>query len=242
MNSLRHNLLTYIAFTLDGKFRYDQVSTDFIKLGINHEPATLRKEFSLLKKEGLITFRLRYRKPYPILTNTGKLEIKTRLAFKKYGPWDSKWRVVIFDLPQNERKYRLLLVQELTKIGFAPLSRGAYISPYALFSVVEKLTCHWGIRQHVSLLTVEKINNTSSNNNLAEKWQLDKIDKKYSDFIKMSQRVQRHERLWPLQAKILEQNFAEIYTLDPHLPPELLPETWHGVEAYKTFKEIANSY
>lgn len=243
MNNLRYNLLTYIAYALDGRFRYDKVSFDFAGLGIAHEPATLRKEFSLLKKNGLITFRLRYRKPFPILTNAGKLEIKTRLAFKKYGTWDNKWRVVLFDLPQYERKYRLLLVEELTKIGFAPLQRGAYISPYSLFGVVEKLANHWGIRQHLSLLTVEKISAVSANEeNIAKKWHLQEINDKYNDFMKMSDRIQRHVRLWPLQAKILEQTFADIFALDPHLPKELLPDNWHSTEAYAKFKEIANSY
>jgi len=239
VNNLRHNLLTYIAYVLDGKFSYDKVSLDFAKLGITYEANTLRKEFSLLKKEGLITFRLRYHKPHPILTTKGKLEIKTRLAFKKFGVWDGKWRVVLFDLPQDDRKYRLQLVDELTGIGFAPLSRGAYISPYALLNIIEKKANYWGVRQHLSLMTVEKIHEEK---NMADHWQIDKINQKYLNFIKTTQRIQRHAKLWPLQAKILEQQFAEIFIVDPHLPTELLPKDWQGQEAYSIFKDISNSY
>jgi phenylacetic acid degradation operon negative regulatory protein len=239
MNNLRHNLLTYIGYCLDGKFRYDKVLADFLHLGINHEPSTLRKEFSLLKKEGLITFKLRYRKPFPILTTKGKLEIKTHLAFKKFGTWDNKWRVTLFDLPQKERKYRLLLVEELTRLGFAMLHRGAYISPYPLIKIVERQANHWGIRQHISTFTAEKIDEQK---NLAERWNLDKVNKEYINFIKMTQRIQRHARLWSIQAKNLEQLFAEIFTSDTHLPEELLPKDWQGKTAYSIFKEISNSY
>jgi phenylacetic acid degradation operon negative regulatory protein len=236
---LRHNLLTYIGYSLEGKFRYNKLSSDFIQIGINHEASTLRKEFSLLKKEGLITFKLRYRKPYPILTTKGKLEIKTRLASKKFDHWDGKWRVVLFDLPQDDRKYRLLLVEELLALGFAPLHRAAYISPYPVTKIVERMTNHWGIRQNLSFLTVAELENEK---NLAKCWNLDEINNKYKDYIKMTQRFQRHARLWPIQAKWLEQSFADIYSTDPHLPKELLPKDWAGLDAYNTFKDIANSY
>lgn len=239
MNNLRQNLLTYIGYSLDGKFRYDKLSSDFLQIGINHEPSTLRKEFSLLKKDGLITFKLRYRKPYPILTTKGKLEIKTKLAYKKFDDWDGKWHVVLFDLPQNERKYRLLLVEELLHLGFAPLHRAAYISAHPVAKTIERLANHWGIRQNLSFLTASKLDEEK---NLTKCWALDKINNKYKDYIKMTQRFQRHARLWPIQAKWLEQTFAEIYATDPHLPNELLPKDWVGVDAYHTFKEIANSY
>jgi phenylacetic acid degradation operon negative regulatory protein len=239
MNSLRQNLLAYIGYCLVGKFSYDQVSLAFTKLGIAHEPTTLRKEFSLLKKEGLITFRLRYRKPHPVLTTKGKLEIKTRLAFKKFGLWDKKWRVILFDLPQNERKYRLLLVDELRRIGAAPLSRGAYISPYPILGVIEKRANYWGIRQNLQLITAEKIDNEKS---VAKHWPLEQVNCQYLEFIKTTERIQRHSKLWPLQAKRLEQQFAEIFTQDPHLPAELLPTDWQGKLAYEKFKEISNSY
>ena len=238
MNNLRHNLLTYIGYCLDGKFRYDKLSADFVQIGVHHEPSTLRKEFSLLKKDGLITFKLRYRKPYPILTTKGKLEIKIHLAYKKFDDWDGHWRVVLFDLPQKERKYRLLLVEELTKLGFAPLHRAAYISPYPTMKVIERLSNHWGIRQNLSFLTVAKIDSAASQEkNLTKCWNLEEINKKYQDYIKMTQRIQRHARLWSIQAKQLEHTFAEIFALDPHLPKD-----WAGLDAYHRFKEIANSY
>lgn len=239
MSSLRHNLLTHIGYVQNGRFSYEKVSTDFNRLNIIHEDTTLRKEFSLLKKEGLIGFKLRYRRPCPILTTKGKLEIKTHLAFKKYGAWDNKWRVVIFDLPQNERKYRLLLVESLNEIGFAPLARGVYISPFPLLNVTEKMANHWGIRQYLSLMTVEKIDNEK---NILKNWHLKEINDQYIGFIKMTERIQRHERLWPIQAKQLEHTFADIFDHDPHLPKELLPTDWQGELAYQRFKEISNSY
>jgi len=238
MLSVRQSLLTYIGYVQKGRFSYEKCSFDFLQVGIKHELATLRKEFSLLKREGLIEFKTHYRKPVPVISSKGKLEIKTHLPFKKYDSWDSKWRLVLFDLPQKERNYRLLLVDSLAELGFAPLSRGAYISPHPLLKPIERLANHWGIRQHLQLIVAEKIEDDM----LFEKWNLKKIATSYNDFIKKLARVSRHARLWPLQAKQLEHEFVEIFALDPHLPKEFLPKDWPGKEAYDDFKEIANSY
>ena len=239
VNNLQHNLLTYIGYAARGKFSYKQCSTDLLRLGTKHEVTTLRKEFSLLKKEGLIDFKLHYRKPYPVLSSKGKLEIKTRLAFKKFGDWDQKWRVVLFELPQDEHNDRLKLVLELKRLGFAPLQRSAFISPYPLLNIMAKYATNMGIRQHLSLLTVEKMD---EERRIEKAWPLKNINCQYDAFIKKVARIQRHERLWPLQAKCLEQDFAEIFELDPHLPKELLPHDWLGQTAYEIFKEISNSY
>jgi DNA-binding transcriptional regulator PaaX len=88
-------------------------------------------------------------------------------------------------------------------------------------------------------MTVEKIANEK---NITSNWQLEKINEKYISFIKMTQRIQRHAQLWPIQAKELEQVFADIFAEDPHLPKELLPNDWQGNVAYDKFKEISNSY
>lgn len=238
MLSVRHSLLTYIGYVLKGRFSYEKCSFDFLQVGIKHELATLRKEFSLLKKEGLIEFKTHYRKPVPVISSKGKLEIKTHLPFRKYDVWDKKWRLVLFDLPQRERNYRLLLVDALCALGFTSISRGAYASPHHLLKPIDRLTNHWGIRQYVQLVLAEKIEGDL----IFNKWNLKKIATAYNDFIKKLARVSRHERLWPLQAKQLEQEFVEIFALDPHLPAEFLPKDWPGEQAYTDFKEIANSY
>lgn len=238
MLSLRHCLLTYIGYVLKGRFSYEKCSFDLLQLGIKHELPTLRKEFSLLKKEGLIEFKTYYHRPVPVISSKGKLEIKTHLPFKKLDAWDNKWRLVLFDLPQRERNYRLLLVDTLCELGFASLSRGAYVSPHSLLKPIDRLANHWGIRQHVQLVLAEKIDDDK----IFNRWDLKKINLAYQNFEKKVARISRHARLWPIQAKELEQEFVEIFSLDPHLPTEFLPKDWAGKDAYNSFKEIANSY
>ncbi len=242
MNNLQQGLVTYIGYYRKNdkhKFSYEDCTNALHGLGLSCKPTTLRKEFSVLKKQGLIDFKTYYRKPYPVLTQAGRLFIKTRLPFRHYGTWDAKWRLVIFDIPEKERKYRQELRQKLLELGFGQIQNSVYISPHPVLAVVSRLTRDWGIRQFVKLMEVSKLDDE---NKIALKaWKLDEINEKYHEFIESAKKTPR-DNYWVFRAKMLEHQFTAIYETDPHLPAELLHKTWQGEEAYKLFKEISNSY
>lgn len=239
--NLRQNLLTYISFCLPYKhFSYDICLSDFIVSNIKCNITTLRKEFSNLKREGFIEFKYYYRKPYPVLTQRGKLEIKTRLPFKEYDH-DGVWKVVIFDIPDNEKMARLKFQKHLVELGFGKLSRGVYISPHPLFTAVKRLARKLGIENNITLIKTSFIENEK--HKIASAWNLKEINAEYEKFIQIAkQESLKRMPFWPLSAKQLEKVFAELYSKDPHLPKEILPASWHGKEAYGVFKAISNSY
>lgn len=239
---LKYKLLCYIAYCLaDGHiFSYLDAKQIIRKcFSETYEISTLRKEYSLLKRDGLIELKTHYRKSYPILTQLGRLEIKTRLPYKQYGPWDGKWRMVAFDIPERARKERLILVRELLKLGFAPIQKSAFISAHPLLGVVGRFTTNLGIRQHLRLYDVEKIDNEKET--MEAVWNLKEINGRYLSFVHRA-KIKMSDKYWPLSAKRLEQEFVAIYTNDPHLPTEFLPANWAGQKAYLKFKAISNSY
>jgi phenylacetic acid degradation operon negative regulatory protein len=239
-NNLRINLLTYIAYCLERSFSYQKCQKDLESAGVKSTIPTLRKEFSLCKKDDLIDFKTYYRKPYPVLSQKGKFEIKTRLPFKKYG-WDGSWKLVIFDIPESRRKTRLKLVGYLKSLSFGRLSRGDFISPHPLFSQVKKFALKSGIEDYVSYVKTSSIEEEKKK--ILQAWDLQKINEKYEKFIKKAQIVSFERKpFWPLYAKRLEKEFTLLYEKDPHLPEEILPADWKGQEAYGIFKAISNSY
>ena len=241
--SLAYKLLIFIGFCLAESryvFSYRTVGQTLKHIdNIDCQITTLRKEFSLLRKNGLIEFKTRYRKPIPVLTQNGKLAIKTHLPFKQYGAWDQRWRMVIFDIPETERKYRWALRDKLYQLSFGQIQKSSYISPYPLLGQVNSFSSEMGIRQYLRLMEIDKIDDEKK---LVEKtWKLETINEQYGQFIQKYQKLKKKD-FWPLIAKNLEFEFSEIYENDPHLPEKFLPKNWLGVEAYKTFKEISNSY
>ena len=240
-NTLRHNLLTYIAYCLSSKsFSYGQCQKDLESIGLNYTIPTLRKEFSLSKKGRLIDFKTRYRQPYPVLSSKGRLEIKTRLPFKHRSEFES-WKMVIFDIPESLRPKRLILQNELLNLGFGKLSRGVYLTPHPLFSTVKRIAKKLGIEDFVTLIKAQSIENEKTKINKA--WNLKDLNEQYENFIQKA-RVASFDRksFWPLYAKRIEKEFAALYEKDPHLPEDLMPAGWKGTDAYGIFKAISNSY
>lgn len=242
-NDLAYNLLIIIGFTLEKNhylWDYRQVKQTLEKAaGLKYHLSTIRKEFSLLKRDCFIELKTRYRKPVPILTQKGKLAIKTRLPFKSFGAWDQKWRLVIFDVPEIERKYRWALRAKLYELNFGQIQKSAYLSPYPLLGTISRFAADLGIRQHLRMMEVAKIDGEKKL--IEQAWDLEKVNANYQNFINHAM-TKPKDKFWPLRAKKLEREFASLYETDPQLPKEFLPKNWAGKIAYKVFKEISNSY
>jgi phenylacetic acid degradation operon negative regulatory protein len=240
-NNLSLNLLTYINYCVTNRhFSYEKCQKDFANINIQINITTLRKEFSYAKSEGLLEFKTFYRKKYPVLSQKGKLAIKTNLPFKKYD-WDGDWKVVMFDISNSRKNSRLSFQKKLMDLGFGKLGRGAYLSPYPLFTTVKRISRELKIENNITLFRANSIENEKEK--VAKAWNLKKINNEYLKFIqKAREKSISAELCWPIIAKSLEKEFAALYGRDPHLPKELLPENWRGNDAYFAFRAIANSY
>lgn len=96
------------------------------------------------------------------LTKKGALEfirynINTQ---KEQAKWDSKWRMVIFDILENKRQIRDLLRNRLKWLGFKELQKSVWIFPYDVKKEIEQIleVCHIDIIGDIRFLVVEKMN------------------------------------------------------------------------------------
>lgn len=241
--SLKKGLLNYIAYCvpdLKYTFSYENAIDTFVYIFYRkYSIATMRKELSNLKTDGLVEYKKHYNHSYPTLSNKGRLEIKAQLPFRKFGDWDGKWRIVIFDIPEKQRPNRWSLRHKLKELGFGNLQKSAFISPYPLLGIVNRYASNLGIKQFMQTFEITKLDNDKKV--VRKVWPLDKINDSYNQFI-FEVDNNKKDKYWPLRAKSLELEFIEIYKMDPQLPKEFLPNNWAGVKAYKKFKELVNSY
>ncbi len=94
------------------------------------------------------------------LTAKGLLKIfKSKKADNELKKWDKKWRVVIFDIPEEQRVLRNRFRFFLNNFGFKLLQNSIWINPYADFDEVQKITKNLKIEQYVVLMVVDKISN-----------------------------------------------------------------------------------
>lgn len=98
------------------------------------------------------------------LTDKGKRKIKEiqldSFAIEKPNPWDKKWRVVIFDIPdKTKRRARDALRARLRDLGFYQLQKSVWVFPYSCEKEIQFLCEIFDITPFVNLIVAESIHN-----------------------------------------------------------------------------------
>lgn len=71
--------------------------------------------------------------------------------------WDRKWRLVVFDVPELNKRYRDELREKLKKLNFYMIQKSVYITPYRCENEVDFLCAVFGInRNNVLIFDIKK--------------------------------------------------------------------------------------
>ncbi|GBE16476.1 hypothetical protein BMS3Abin15_00293 [bacterium BMS3Abin15] len=120
---------------------------------------TIRQNINRLRKQGFVK---KENNKY-LLTLAGEklagyiLKRKNRLEKK----WDRKFRVVIFDIPEEKRKDRDWLRDELYLLNYKQLQKSVFISKYPLTTDLIKDIKRRKIGDFVNYLLVDKVYNNN---------------------------------------------------------------------------------
>ena len=68
-------------------------------------------------------------------------------------PWDGKWRIVIYDIPDTLRHVRNELGSILKRMNFLRIQKSVYLTPFACEQEVEFIRLHFGQEKNITLLT-----------------------------------------------------------------------------------------
>lgn len=95
------------------------------------------------------------------LTDAGKKIIGCILKKKKIleKRWDGKYRLVIFDIPENKNKVRNWLREELYLLNYIQLQKSVFIGKYPLTSDIISDIKQRHIHNNVNYLMVDKVFN-----------------------------------------------------------------------------------
>lgn len=136
---------------------------DFYKLKRGYEKEKSRKYFSqliyYLKKRGYIKIRKLEQKKGIMLTKKGLervLEAKFKMSEKKKRK-DSKWQMVIFDIPEKKRKLRELFRECLRILGYKMLQQSVWVSPFDVYKETEEIVRKYSLDPYVRLFLIEEI-------------------------------------------------------------------------------------
>lgn len=119
----------FFSWPLEGTtgWRYKQIK--------NHKNKYIYDTIFQLKRAGLVKEISNNGRRFIELTKKGEIEnflIKARLTSKAKKEWDGKWRLIIFDIPEDARDKRDKFRKLLKENGFIFLQASVFISPYQL--------------------------------------------------------------------------------------------------------------
>jgi DNA-binding transcriptional regulator PaaX len=129
----------------------------------NIEEKTLNQEIRKLYQSKLVNCQ---ENPDGILTlkltEQGKLKVLS-YNFEKMkvnpGPWDKKWRIVVFDIPEKLRRGRDALREKLRNLGFHELQKSVMVFPFECRDEIEFLIEFFNLRRYVRYGLLELIDN-----------------------------------------------------------------------------------
>lgn len=71
--------------------------------------------------------------------------------------WDGKWRVVLFDIPEDKKRARDALRQKLVHIGFQELQKSVLVYPFPCQNQLDFLIEYFDLRRYVRTLEATNI-------------------------------------------------------------------------------------
>ncbi len=108
------------------------------------------------KQQGWLTFKETKKGVKVALTESGKIKwqkiILSEPLFQKR--WDSKWRLVIFDIPTNKKQNAEAFRKSLKKLGLKQLQKSIWVTPYKCQTQVAYLRQEYEIKKYVRIAEV----------------------------------------------------------------------------------------
>ena len=124
---------------------------------------TINNSIKHLLQSNLIYFEETQKGKFLRLTKEGEnyLRLYTKLGRQLPKPkkWDSKWRIVIFDIREERKIIREKLRNTLNSIGFVHLQHSVWVYPYDCEDFITMLKADFKVGKDILYIIADKIEN-----------------------------------------------------------------------------------
>ena len=121
----------------------------------------LKQKIYELKQKGYINRFTRKKTTYLELTPKGIEKIKNiqleDICVKSPEIWDKKWRIVIFDIPEDQKNVRNGIRSRLYQIGFNQIQKSVFVYPFECTKEINLICDIIGGREYVKFLIADII-------------------------------------------------------------------------------------
>ncbi len=178
------------------------------------------------------------------------LEEGARRIFQpRSDPWDGRWYLLIYTIPESKRHLRRGLRRRLRWLGFGALNPSTWISPRDVLAEVEQIATTLRVRPYVEFFAADHQGFASGEEIVARCWDLERLNSYYADLIdrygplfeESKARLMTGDGLEPqeyfMRRFMLIHDYRSSPYVDPNLPIELLPDDWLGERASQLFRQ-----
>ena len=172
-----------------------------------------------------------------------------RLFQPRADPWDGRWHLLVYSIPEAKRHLRRKLLRRLHWLGFGALNHATLISPRDMHDEVGQVVNALNMHPYVELFAAEHRDFTSDAEIVTRCWNLKRLRRYHAALIARYEplyeqdmarsKAGRHlqpEACFVRRFKLIEEVLSSPY-VDPNLPLELLPPDWLGGRATQLFQE-----
>jgi phenylacetic acid degradation operon negative regulatory protein len=212
-------------------------------LGVD-EPA-VRSSISRLKRRGILHASRRGGAAGYALSGEALAILREgdrRIFRRERAALGDGWLLAVFSVPEAERQKRHVLRSHLSRLGFGTAAPGVWIAPAHLHEATADMLRRLGLDGYADLFRADHIAFGDVAGKVRQWWDLDLLDRLYSQFIDTHGPVLRRWRARPAGQREAFASYMRALTdwrqlpyLDPGLPAELLPGDWIGIRAAGLF-------
>ncbi|OHA17149.1 MAG: hypothetical protein A3H57_03855 [Candidatus Taylorbacteria bacterium RIFCSPLOWO2_02_FULL_43_11] len=123
----------------------------------------ITNSFNRLLESGYIELKNKGGQKKVEITGKGRLLLARigggNYVLKKPWRWDKRWRIILFDIPENRRPVRVKLWKMLRALHFYPMQDSAWVYPYDCEDVIKLIKTDLHVSFGVIYIIAESIEN-----------------------------------------------------------------------------------
>ncbi|AYJ50282.1 PaaX family transcriptional regulator [Rhodococcus sp. P1Y] len=209
----------------------------------------VRSAVSRLKRRGILVAEKRGTTAGYALSAVARdiLAIGDRRIFARPASVGEDWTMVVFSVPESERRSRHALRTRLAGLGFGNVTSGVWIAPAHLADDCEKALAADGLDAYADVFTGARLNSEDLTMRVSQWWDLEALGAAYARFVAQFE-VLRETWNEATPAENPGEAFADYIRAltawrrlpyrDPGLPAHLLPQPWPGDRATALFADL----
>jgi DNA-binding transcriptional regulator PaaX len=113
----------------------------------------VRQAVQRLQKKKLVRITNKNGKDIVEITELGKrkvLEYKLgTMQLARKEKWDGKWRIVMFDIPEQKKRVRNAISYKIKDIGMHPIQKSVFVFPYSCKDEIDFVGEMFGVRKNI---------------------------------------------------------------------------------------------